>query len=214
MVASQHCNSSLSCELRIIKAKNIELKSNGGFLFVRYYLSACGNSSNKRIQLSSKEISSSSRSHPIWNESFSLDCLGSEDSIAELNNQTVVFELRWRSYTFLGGKRKSKVLGRAEIPWRRVFESPDMEMESWITMIAKRNCSKVVDEEAVKSPSLLVAMKVRVSEVMEMEKLKRRSEKLNKCNDEDKEHGSRHNFGTCNCIYYEIFALVAALEAL
>ncbi|KAK4840837.1 hypothetical protein QYF36_019412 [Acer negundo] len=60
--------SSLSCEVGIIKAKNIEF--NGGGVFVRYYLSR-GN--NKRsIQLNSKEISPSKSdddeclSHQTW----------------------------------------------------------------------------------------------------------------------------------------------------
>ncbi|KAJ0096763.1 hypothetical protein Patl1_27238 [Pistacia atlantica] len=111
--------SSLSCELRIIKAKNIEFNkstSNGGF-FVRYYLSTCN---NKRIELNTKEISPSS-GNLIWNESFSLECLGSEDSISNLKQQNVVFELRWRRTTpsCLGKKCKSQLLGKAEISWEK-----------------------------------------------------------------------------------------------
>ncbi|KAA8546823.1 hypothetical protein F0562_003253 [Nyssa sinensis] len=83
--------SSLSCELRIIRAKNMEFKS-VGYLFVRCYLSA-GNST--RVQLNSREISS--KSNLFWNESFSLQCLGTKDSRDMLIKGRVVFELCWRS---------------------------------------------------------------------------------------------------------------------
>ncbi|KAM7513633.1 hypothetical protein LguiA_003216 [Lonicera macranthoides] len=44
-----------------------------------------------------------------------------------------VFELRWRNNTsILGRIRGSRLLGRAEIPWKSVFESPDMKLEKWI----------------------------------------------------------------------------------
>ncbi|XP_031268521.1 uncharacterized protein LOC116127041 [Pistacia vera] len=200
--------SSLSCELRIIKAKNIEFNksiSKGG-LFVRYYLSA-GN--NKRIQLNTKEISPSS-GNLIWNESFSLECLGSEDSISNLKQQSVVFELRWRRTTpsFLGKKCKSQLLGRAEISWEKVLESPKMEIENWVVMPSKQSNNTRVYNEDVKPPSVQVAMKVEVPKLVEM----KRNERLKKRGHHE-ECGCGDG-GAFHCVDYELFALVGALEAL
>ncbi|XP_044469125.1 uncharacterized protein LOC123198506 [Mangifera indica] len=202
--------SSLSCELRIIRAKNIELNksiSNGG-LFVRYYLYV-GN--NKRIQLNTQEISPSS-GHLIWNESFSLECLGSEESISNLKQQTVVFELRWRRTTpsFLGKKCKSQLMGRGEIPWEKVLESPKMEVENWVVMASKQsdNNTRVCNED-VKPPSLQVAMKVEVPKLVEM----KRNEKLKKRDDHREECGCG-DAGAFHCVDYELYALMGALEVL
>ncbi|KAJ4715708.1 C2 domain protein [Melia azedarach] len=198
--------SSLSCELRIIKAKNIEFKSSsGGNLFVRYYLSA---GDNKRIQLNSKEISSNS--DLIWNEAFALECLGTEDAIKELKQQSVVLELRWRKTkaNFLGKKSKSELLGRAEIPWKTVFESPNMEVEKWVSMVSK-NRSRVLEED-LKPPSLQVAMKVEGPKMVEILEKNRKNERTLKKWDEC----GCANSGACSCSDYEIFALVAAMEAL
>ncbi|ESR41426.1 hypothetical protein WN944_023686 [Citrus x changshan-huyou] len=203
MVAAPRNLSSLSCELRIIKAKNTEyLKSTSGSLFVRYYLSA-GN--NKRIKLNSQEISSDS--NLIWNESFSLECLGTEDSIKELKQQRVVFELRWRksSANFLGKKSKSQLLGRAEVQWNKVFESPNMEIENWVMMVPKIN-NRVCED--VKPPSLQVAMKVGAPKMVEMEK-NIRNDRLKKWDECGCANGK-----ACNCSDYEVFALMAALEAM
>ncbi|KAJ0096764.1 hypothetical protein Patl1_27239 [Pistacia atlantica] len=200
--------SSLSCELRIIKAKNIEFNkstSKGG-LFVRYYLSA-GNS--KRIELNTKEISPSS-GNLIWNESFSLECLGSEDSISNLKQQNVVFELRWRRTTpsFLGKKCKSQLLGRAEISWEKVLESPKMEIENWVVMTSKQTNNTRVYNEDVKPPSVQVAMKVEVPKLVEM----KRNESLKKRGHH--EECGCGDVGAFHCVDYELFALVGALEAL
>ncbi|KAI9394310.1 hypothetical protein POPTR_005G076100v4 [Populus trichocarpa] len=190
----------LGIEIEIFQAKNIEVKSHGS-LFVRYYLSA---GKNKRIQLKSREISS--KSNLFWNESFSLECIGTEDSINNLKQETVVFELRWRNtnpiLAKIGG---SQLLGRAEVPWKTVLESPNLEMESWVMMVPKKG--SVPDD--VKPPSVQIAMRARVPEMTEMEKKNRRDGRLRKrdgcgcCKDSG-----------CRCEDYEIFALVVALEAL
>ncbi|GAV83092.1 hypothetical protein CFOL_v3_26543 [Cephalotus follicularis] len=157
--------SSLSCELRIIQAKNIEFKSSGGF-FVRYYLST---ENNKRVQLNSR-LAISSKSNIIWNEVFSFGCLGPEESIDNLKKQTVVFELRWRNTVPVFGKvGKSQLVGRAEIPWKTVFESPNMEMETCVILVSKN--SNVF--ELVSPPSLQIAMKVRVPAMVEIDKKRR-----------------------------------------
>ncbi|TXG60682.1 hypothetical protein EZV62_015255 [Acer yangbiense] len=227
--------SSLSCEVGIIKAKNIELKSNSssttGGVFVRYYLS--GGNNKRSIQLNSQEISSSKSDDDdelmIWNESFSLECVGTEDSIKNLNQQSVVFELRWRpdikasSIKHLLGKKKSKskLLGRAEIPWKTVFESPNLEIQNWVVMVPNNkinnNSARVLDQDHVlnlAAPSLQVSMKVvidhQVHKLVEKKKNKKSSSWVDECGCSD----DRHHHGGCNCADYEIFALVAALESL
>ena len=185
--------SSLSCELRIIQAKNVESKSKGSF-FVRYYLST---GSNKTIQLNTREISS--KSDLSWNESFALDCFGSQDSMDNLKQQTVVFELRWRNKVpVLGNIGGSQLLGRAEIPWKQVFESQNMEIEKWITMDSTKG--HVL-------PKLQVGMRIQVPAMVEME---RRTHgmvsKWDECGCKD-----GHCYSSCGD--YEIFALAAVLEA-
>uniref|UniRef100_A0A6N2LJ22 C2 domain-containing protein n=1 Tax=Salix viminalis TaxID=40686 RepID=A0A6N2LJ22_SALVM len=150
--ATQGLMTCLSCEIEILQAKNVEFKSHGS-LFVRYYLST-GN--NKRAQLNSREISA--KADLFWNESFSLQCSGNEDSINSLKQQTVVFELRWRS--------TNPILGK-------------------------------------------IAMRVRVPAMAEMEKTKRRNGRLKRWDD----CGCCKDSG-CRCEDYDIFFLVAALEAL
>ncbi|XVF17236.1 hypothetical protein REPUB_Repub10bG0102500 [Reevesia pubescens] len=199
--------SSLSCELRILQSKNIEPKSSGN-LFVRYFLSA-GN--NKRIQLNSQEIHSKSE-QLIWNESFSLEFSGAEESINDLKQQTLVFELRWRRTipVVFGKLGKSQLLGRAEMPWKAVFESPNMEIDKyWVTMVSMND--RVL--ESLKPPSLQISMKVvlRGPAMVEIEKKKKnRKERLNNnwdgCGCKDIGRG-------CNsCADYEIFALAAVME--
>ncbi|XWS41559.1 hypothetical protein CRYUN_Cryun17cG0092400 [Craigia yunnanensis] len=199
-----HFPSSLCCDLRILQAKNIEPKSPGN-LFVRYYLSA-GN--NKRIKLNSHEISS--KSELIWNESFSLECSGAEESLNDLKQQTVVFELRWRStMRVLGKMGKSQLLGRAEMPWKAVFESPNMEIEKyWLIMVSMND--RVL--ESLKPPSLQISMKlIRGPAIVEIEKKNKRKERLkNNCDG----CGCKDIGGGYSCADYEIFALAAAMEAL
>ncbi|KAE8680691.1 transcription factor MYB39-like [Hibiscus syriacus] len=202
MGVSDHYVSSLCCEVRILEAKNIELKSHGN-LFVRYYLPA-GN--NKRIQLNTKQISTKSSQMIIWNESFSLECSASEASVKYLKQQTVVFELRRKKK--LG---KSVVLGRAEIPWKAVFESPNMEIdEYWLAMVSMND---EVLETGLKPPSIRLSMKlVQGPTMVEMEKQNKRKQRLKKhwegC-------GCEGSDGGCNCAAeYEIFALAAAMEGL
>ncbi|KAL5818196.1 hypothetical protein ACOSQ3_022093 [Xanthoceras sorbifolium] len=223
------CLSSLSCELRIIKAKNIELKSKTGSttggLFVRYYLST-ENNKKQRIQLNSQEMIPSTSSHDddehkmmIWNESFSLECVGTdEDSIKKnLRQQSVVFELRWRSSlkNLLGKKSKSQLLGRAEVPWKTVLESPNMEIENWVVMAPPsssnnkkiiKSSARVLDEDHVKAAaaSLQVSMKVAV---VAHQLPKKKNSWVDECG-----YGGH---GACNsCADHELFALMAAMEAL
>ncbi|KAB2058115.1 hypothetical protein ERO13_A11G201900v2 [Gossypium hirsutum] len=196
---------SLCCELKVLQARNIELKYPGN-LFVRYYLFA---GSNKRVKVDSHEISS--KLDPIWNESFSLECSGTQESINGLKQQTLVFELRCRSkmMTVLGKMGKSKLLGRAEIPWKAVLESPNMEIEKyWVTM-SVNDCVL----ESLKPPSIQISMKLGEGPaIVETEKKKKRKQSLKNSWDGCgcKDVGG----GCCSCADYEIFALAAAMEAL
>ncbi|CAN4106497.1 unnamed protein product [Withania somnifera] len=171
--------SSLSCEIQIIRARNIEQISSLGKsnLFVRCCLQA-GN--NRR-------------------------------SVNMMKQGTVIFEIRSRKYLSVFGKNigGSQLLGKAEIPWKRVFESTEMEIEEWTILTAP---SKNINED-VKPPAVKTAMKVKVKEATKVNK----NNRLRKSWDE-----SCACKGYCGCnssnIFsaddYEIFALGAALDAL
>lgn len=192
--------SSISCEIKIIRGRNIEQISSLGKsnLFVRCYLPSGNN--NQRVKLNSQEISS--KSDLFWDESFSLNCMGNQESINIMKQGTIIFELRSRKYLpFFGG---SQVLGRAEIPWKRVFECRAMEIEEWAILMAN---SKNMNED-VKPPAVKIAIKVKV--INETTKVRRSWDESCDCK------------GYCGCnsntIFcaddYEIFALGAALDAL
>ncbi|XP_038882269.1 uncharacterized protein LOC120073498 [Benincasa hispida] len=194
MGASQKL-SSFNCEIRILEAKNIEFTSPKN-LFVRYYLST---DNNKRIRLNTTQISSVSDF--TWNQSFSLECLGSQDSIHSLQQSTIVFELRQAKSRPVFGS-SSRLLGRAEIPWSEVFESANMGIERWVSLVSANNGT-------VKQPKLKVGMRVRVPEEMEMNKKMKRFRKW------------QDECGCCEsskvgdfCEDYELFALAAAMEFL
>ncbi|CAN1814271.1 hypothetical protein LINPERHAP1_LOCUS27084 [Linum perenne] len=194
----------LSCEIAIHQSKNVEDKPHG-HLFVRYYLSSGDNNNNNKIQLETREISSSD--HLSWNESFSLDCSGTKDSINDLKSSSVVFELRWRpsSRSNILGRASSKLVGRGEVTWRSVMESSSMEIEKWVVMQPKnsKRC------EGVKPPSVKIEMRV-VSVLTST--IKKTS---NKKKNESYECGCscRHS-GYHSCGDYDALALVAAFEAL
>ncbi|KAE8700096.1 hypothetical protein F3Y22_tig00110562pilonHSYRG00079 [Hibiscus syriacus] len=201
MGASAH----LICELRILEAKNIELKSHGN-IFIRYYLPA-GN--NNKIQLNTKQISTNSSQFIMWNQSFSLECSASEESINHLKQQTLVFELRRRRK--LG---KSVVLGRAEMPWKAVFESPNMEVdECWLTLVTM-NGGDV--ETGVKPPSIRVSIKLIQGPAMaEIEKQMKKKKKKQRMKNNYDGCGCQGIDVGCNCAAdYEIFAIAAAMEGL
>ncbi|KAJ7956830.1 C2 domain protein [Quillaja saponaria] len=185
--------SSFSFELRIIQAKNIEFKSTEN-LFVRIYLSA-GN--NNKIQLNTQKVSS--KFDPFWNQSISMDCLGNQDSIQSLKQETVVFELRRRNTSW-----GSQLLGRAEVPWKAVLESPNMELEEyWVTMVSTKNARIV---EGLKPPKLQVGLRIGVPAVVEDIKCRKHKKwDLDQCGCKDG-HG-------CSAGDYDIFVIAAALEA-
>ncbi|XP_052190774.1 uncharacterized protein LOC127800287 [Diospyros lotus] len=202
MGAPQDLPSFLGCELRIRRAKNIELKPNTQ-LFVRCYLSA-GN--DKRIRLDSKVISSKS-DLLFFNHSFSLECLASQEATqALIRHGTVVFELRRRSATpFLGNICGSHLLGRAEVPWKTVSEASEMEIEEWVSLVSDR---RRVHHQDVKPPALQVSIKVKLPVVSPGSRGRRRLAKW----DNDHDECGCKDVG-CNCADYDVFALAAAMEA-
>ncbi|XP_058096341.1 uncharacterized protein LOC131242005 [Magnolia sinica] len=190
-------SSSLTCELNIIRAKNIEFILPGR-IFVRYYLVG---KAGERIRLNSREISSTA--DPYWNEHISLECCGAANPMKDLSQQSVVFELRWRSTApIIGRIVGSKLLGRAEIAWRDVLGSTGMSMEKWTTLATPG--TMVV---GLKPPALQLGMKVRLSEKVGHVH-SRRTVGSKRC----KEYRCGHD--SCNGVDNEIFALAAALEVI
>ncbi|XP_023518924.1 uncharacterized protein LOC111782299 [Cucurbita pepo subsp. pepo] len=187
-------SSSFSCEISILQAINLEFKSPKN-LFVRYYLSA-GN--NERIRLNTQQ-QISSKSDFIWNQSFSLECLGTQDSIHALKQSTVVFELRQAKTLPLLGRILgwSRLLGRGEIPWEEVFGSPNMEVAKWACLVR--------EGLGLKQPKLKVGMRVRVNKMEREMKRKRCGKWKDECG--------------CNCKMdycadHDVFAIAAAMEFL
>ncbi|KAK6791931.1 hypothetical protein RDI58_011012 [Solanum bulbocastanum] len=194
--------SSITCEIQIIRARNIDQISSLGKnnLFVRCCLPTGNN--NQRVELNTQEISS--KSNLFWDESFSLDCMGTHNSINMMKQGTVVFELRSRRHLPWKNIGGSQVLGRVEIPLKRVFESTRMEIEEWsIFMTTSKNIN-----EDVKPPAVKIAMKVKVNETTKINKLRRSWDESCACK------------GYCGCnssIFsvddYDIFALGVALDS-
>lgn len=197
-------DSSLSCEIQIIRARNVERQSLGSNLFVRCYLSS---GEDQRVQINSQDIPSKSADQLFWDESFSLDCSGTQDSINNLKQGSVVVELHSRKniLPILGG---SKILGRAEIPWTSVFESTNMEIVEWAIM----------GKENTKPMAVQIAMKV--ISVKETIQVKKNDSKLRRSSSWDKSSCACMDYCGCNSsnIFsvddYEVFALGAALCAL
>ncbi|XP_042038738.1 uncharacterized protein LOC121784624 [Salvia splendens] len=177
---SQTISSSFNLELRLIRARNIFAKTRE--VFVRCYIPT---TSNKRIRLESQQISS--HSNLTWNQTFSLNCSGTPQTIQTLNQGTIVFELRCRSSATLVSR---KLLARAEMPWNDVVGIPN---EKWIVMTAKDG---YVYTDDVKPPALQIATKVE-----EVGEVKRRKEYNCDCMD----------CGCNYCVDYDFFALGAAL---
>ncbi|XP_057500878.1 uncharacterized protein LOC130784908 [Actinidia eriantha] len=172
----------------------METKSNKQ-LFVRCYLHA-GN--NTRVRLNTHEISS--KSNLFWNQSFSLDCFGTQASMHKLMQGTIVFELRQRTTGQILGKiRGSNLLGRAEIPWKSV--SLETGIEQWVVMGGKSGRG----HGDGKPPAVQVAVKVKIPtvEVAVPRRIRRGERKWEECGCGERGSGC----GDC-----ELFALAAALE--
>ncbi|ESQ31370.1 hypothetical protein EUTSA_v10005637mg [Eutrema salsugineum] len=189
---------SLNCEVRIVEARNVEIKSQARTLFVRFYLSA---GQNRKIEVNTRDICSKS-DNLVWDQSFDLECQGDEAAVDELKQQIVVFELRRKkTASFLRKSSRSEVVGRGEVSWDSVFGSPGMEIERFVVMGESK--TRVLEDE--KPVLLKIALKV---QALEMEKkLINKKEKLCVC-------CSRRDCGSCNCLDYEAFALACALDCI
>ncbi|XAR73377.1 hypothetical protein NMG60_11007328 [Bertholletia excelsa] len=196
MGASQLPSSSLSCELKIIRAKNtqrIKCNTKSGQFFVRCYLSA---GDNKRVRLDTQQIPSKSKSDPFWNETFTLECSGTQDSMQKLMQGTITLELRHRPSTVLGRIGGSNLVGRAKVPWKTFSESP----EQWVVMVSENGRGNDKDS---KPPLLQVAVRTQVPAVPDAVPGRRtRRNRREECGCVD---------GSAEC---EMFALVAALDDL
>ncbi|KAI3691449.1 hypothetical protein L2E82_49808 [Cichorium intybus] len=186
----------LHCELRILNAKNIEVtNSHIGHVFVRCYLSA-GN--NKRVRLDSRELSPNR--DISWIESYTLKCVGAKESMDMITHGTIVLELRCRSNT-VSMFGRSQLLGRTEVSWSGVFESPNMEIERWVMMKSKK--------KEVKAPSVRIAMKIEIPFCCEVDLVERKMK-----NKWDERCGCCHSDCSDNtCVDGELFAIGAALDA-
>ncbi|GAB2283400.1 hypothetical protein Dimus_017915 [Dionaea muscipula] len=156
----QSCSSARSFQLRIIRAKNIHPEPKGKF-FVRFHLPA---GTTSRIQLDTSEISSKEEVL-VWDQAFSLQCDGSEDSIGNMIRAgRIEFELRWRSSNPLHAKFSgSRLVGRAEIPLEDVSRSQDGRIEKWVQVkLIPRSDRKSRGRvcEGANPPALLVAIQV------------------------------------------------------
>ncbi|KAK7379468.1 hypothetical protein VNO80_04929 [Phaseolus coccineus] len=164
-----HRVSSFSCELRIIQAKNVESIQSTKNLFARLYLPA---GTNKRIQLNTKKVSSNMKYVPFWNESFSLDCSCPQEFLESLWKERLVLELRqskiWGSH----------VVGKGEIPWKAILESPKMELKEWVKMDLVRG-SDDEDDADFKAPQVQVEIKIVVEK--ESQRRKRMNSKWDEC---------------------------------
>ncbi|KAL8110122.1 hypothetical protein AgCh_026010 [Apium graveolens] len=68
---------------------------------------------------------------------------------------TIIFELRRRSgVSFFGRTGKSQLLGKAEVPWKTVYESSTLDFEKWIVMKPKKSLL-----DGVKPPAVDIRMK-------------------------------------------------------
>ncbi|KAI3691446.1 hypothetical protein L2E82_49805 [Cichorium intybus] len=185
----------LHCELKIMNCKNIYVTNSNGYLFVRCYLSA-GN--NKRVRFDSREMSP--KGDICWNESFSLDCIGTKQSMDMISHGTIVLELRWKTNT-MSMFARSQLLGTTELSWGGAFESPNMELDRWVMMKSKK--------KDVKAPSVRIAMKIETPFVCAVDLAERKRK-----NKWDERCGCCH--GDCSdstCVDGELFAIGAAFDA-
>ncbi|KAI3691452.1 hypothetical protein L2E82_49811 [Cichorium intybus] len=123
-----------------------------------------------------------------------------KQSMDMITQGTIVLELRWRSNT-VSMFGRSQLLGRAEVSWSGVFESPNMEIERWLMMKSKK--------KDVKAPSVLIAMKIEVHFGCEVDLVERKRK-----NKWDERCGCCH--GDCSdntCVDGELFAIEAGLDA-
>ncbi|ESQ40967.1 hypothetical protein EUTSA_v10014734mg [Eutrema salsugineum] len=187
---------SIKFEVKIVEARNVELKSSPSSLFVRFYLYA---GSNRKIELNTAGICSrSDHEAMIWNQSFGLECQGNETAVEELKQESVVFELRRRKTgSFLRKWSRSELVGRGEISWKDVTELDGMETERFVVMGETKDR---ILEDCNKPLLLKIALKVQASKSVNIERV----EDLCGCRD----------CRRCNCLDYEAFVVACTLAGI
>ncbi|PON86134.1 C2 domain containing protein [Trema orientale] len=197
--------SSLSLELKIIEATNIESKPRGN-LYVRYYLP--GGDKKKKVRFKTKEIST--KNDLVWNQSFSLDCCGmghqGSIDITKLKQESLVFELRWRKRVPLLGKFTfggSELLGKAEIAWKEVIESPNMVLDKWVAIVNAGGGDRAL-EGVLKPAKLKVETRVvwKEEEILENRRVRMGRKKWDECGCKN---GHHHCSTSSTCDHYDIF---------
>ncbi|XP_026437694.1 uncharacterized protein LOC113335890 [Papaver somniferum] len=200
MDSSERFPSVVNCELRILRAKNLDFLTNGA-VFVRYFIQ---NENNERIQLNTREIPVTPMCDPYWNASVSLECSGDKDVIDKLSRQSIVFELRWRNTkSVFGSITGSKLLGITEVSWASILESTELSIEKWVTTIPE---SRLFD--GLKPASLQIGMKVTMPNIDDT--LKRKNQ-IRPSSKNWKECGCKH--GGCTDRDEDVFAVAATLDA-
>ncbi|KAG4934789.1 hypothetical protein JHK85_049708 [Glycine max] len=117
-----------------------------------------------------------------------------------LKKESLVVELRqskiWGSH----------VVGKGEIPWKAIFESPNMEFKEWVKMdlVSGIDCEDVMFKE----PQVQVEIKIQV-EKENNNRRKRLNNRWDECG--CKQGHDQHAW--CSAEDYDIFALGAVLEA-
>ncbi|MED6137179.1 hypothetical protein PIB30_062665 [Stylosanthes scabra] len=200
MGMSQNFCSLFTCEIRIIQVQNLDSKKSKGNLFARFYLPSGNN--NKRIQLNTKKVHSKS----FWNESFTLECSCPQEFLDTLKHEeSLVLELR-QSKKILG----SSLVGKGEVPWKEILESPNMVYKEWVKMVPCK-------EEEEEAPKVEVEIKIQVAKEEEEKENnnKNNNKRFNYNWDEcgcKKGHDHDHN-AWCSSDDYDVFALGLTLEA-
>lgn len=99
--------------------------------------------------------------------------------------------------------RGSHVLGKGEIPWKAILESPNMEFKEWVNMDLVSDC-----EDA---PQVQVEIKIKVEKDNKNSNRRKRlnNNKWDECGCKD---GHDHH-AWCSAEDYDIIALGAVLEA-
>nr|AAZ67603.1 80A08_18 [Brassica rapa subsp. pekinensis] len=129
---------SLKFEVKVVEARNVELKSSPSSLFVRFYLHA---GSNRKVELNSTEICSRPDNEVmIWNQSFGLECQGDETAVEELKQESV--------------RRGSLEIGYG-VGW------DGMEIERFVVM-----CEKKDEEDCNKPLMLKIGLKLQASKLV------------------------------------------------
>ncbi|KAG4995489.1 hypothetical protein JHK86_032316 [Glycine max] len=135
--------------------------------------------------------------------SFNLDCSCPQEFLESLKKESLVLELRQNKIF------RSHLVGKGEIPWKAILESPKMEFKEWVKMDLVSGISDCEDI-MFKAPQVQVEIKIQV------EKENNNNNRRKRLNNKWDECGCKHGHGQhawCSADDYDIYALGAVLEA-